>query len=73
MICTYDNPATMARECWQDGKLLCHYQAQLYFLPVWPVPAELYFFGANIGPWKTGQLVGDRGALTVPPMQGGDA
>ena len=26
-VCTYDNPSTMARECWQDGLLFCHYKA----------------------------------------------
>jgi len=52
----------MARECWQDGKLLCHYSAALFYLPVWPVPAEYFFFGANIGDWKSGQICGDKAA-----------
>lgn len=63
-VCTYDNPATMARECWQDGELLCHYGFQL--LPPFakdPIPAEHFFFGANIGPWKLGQIVGDADAM----------
>lgn len=63
-VCTYDNPATMARECWQDGKLVVSYSAELFFLKKWPVPRELYFFGASIGDWKTGQLVGDADALS---------
>ena len=62
-VCTYDNPATMARECWRDGELLCHYSAELFALQKWPVPASQFFFGANIGDWKTGQLVGDRAAI----------
>lgn len=62
-ICTYDNPATWRRECWQDGRLLCFYSANLYFLKVWPIPARLYFFGANIGPWEDGQMVGDPAAM----------
>ena len=62
-ICTYDNPASMARECWQDGELIRHYQAQLYFLKEWTVPREHYFFGANIGHWKEGQIVGDITAM----------
>ncbi len=62
-VCTFDNPASFARECWQDGQLVCHYAATLYFLKAWPIPAEHYFFGANIGPWKTGQLVGDPLAI----------
>ena len=61
--CTYDNPATMARECWQDGKLIAKYNAALFDLPVWPIPARKFFFGANIGGWKTGQLVGDKSAM----------
>lgn len=66
-VCTYDNPATMRRECWQDGKLLCSYCAMLYALKKFPVPAELYFFGANIGDWKEGQLVGDKSAMEPQP------
>ena len=64
LCCTYDNPATMARECWRDGKLLCKYNAELFFLPVFPVPPVKFFFGANIGKWVTGQMVGDAGAMT---------
>ena len=66
-VCTYDNPATWARECWQDGKILCHYAARL--LPPFakrPIPGHLFFFGANIGPWETGQMVGDPSAITGP-------
>jgi hypothetical protein len=54
----------MARECWQDGTLLCHYSAEL--LPPYArhsIPGELFFFGANIGPWITGQLIGDPEAM----------
>lgn len=64
-VCTYDNPATMARECWQNGEMLCHYAFQL--LPPFakePIPAEHFFFGANIGPWKLGQMVGDAAAMS---------
>ncbi len=63
-VCTFDNPATMARECWQDGKLLVHYSAEI--LPPfarYPIPARSFFFGANIGPWQTGRLVGDVEAM----------
>ncbi len=66
-ILTYDNPATMRRECWQDGKLLCAYSSILYFLKEWPVPASKYFFGANIGPWKEGQFIGDMEAMEPRP------
>jgi len=65
-VCIYDNPATMARECWQSGKLLCHYQFQLLPpLAKEPIPAEKLFFGANIGPWKIGQMVGDAEAMSA--------
>jgi hypothetical protein len=63
-VCTYDNPVSMVRECWQDGVLLCHYsQKVLAPLAKEPIPPEHFFFGANIGPWKKGQLVGDVAAL----------
>lgn len=68
-VCTYDNPDTMARECWQNGRLVCKYNASLLLrkLRAWetqPVPGDGFFFGANIGPWKAGQLVGDVSAMT---------
>jgi len=71
-VCTYDNPATMARECWQDGKLLCSYSAKLFLLrPLpgdHPIPSGFFFFGANIGPWETGQLWGDAAAIDDEAM-----
>lgn len=61
-VCTYDNPDTMTRECWCNGELRCHYDATLVAgVPL--VPPEHFFFGANIGPWKTGQYVGDMRAV----------
>lgn len=63
-VCTYDNPATMARECWQNGKIICHYKATLLQpYAKEPIPAEYFFFGANIGPWKEGQIVGNNAAI----------
>lgn len=62
-ICTFDNPVTMARECYADKRLLCKYASRLFFLHEWPVPAEYFFFGANIGDWKEGQFWGDKEAL----------
>lgn len=65
-VCTYDNPATMARECWQDGTLICHYAHAL--LPPFakePIPAEKFFFGANICPGFHGPMFGDPEALTA--------
>jgi hypothetical protein len=60
----YDNPATMAREAWQDGKLIGHTTACLLLSRDfrghrnWP----FYF---SVGPWSPGQLIGDRAAVTV--------
>ena len=31
-----------------------------------PIPGHLFFFGANIGPWESGQMVGDPSAVTGP-------
>jgi len=72
--CVYDNPDTMARECYRDGQLVCHYTAALLLrkLSPWenqPVPGKYFFFGANIGPWKAGQLVGDRAAMNKVRVQ----
>lgn len=54
----------MARECWQSKKLLCHYKARLLQpFAKEPIPAEYFFFGANIGQWKEGQIVGDESAI----------
>jgi hypothetical protein len=63
-VCVYDNPATMQRECWQNGKIICSYTASL--LPPFAktkIPAHLLFFGANIGEWITGQLIGNKDAV----------
>ena len=74
--CTYDNPDTMARECWQDGRLVCKYDAALLLRKLrlsetQPVPPEHFFFGANIGDWKAGQLVGDASAMPNAKAQAG--
>lgn len=63
-VCTFDNPATMARECWQDGRLVCHYSFKI-LPPVAkaPMPGHLFFFGANVGDWQAGQIVGDLSAI----------
>lgn len=62
-ICTYDNPATMARECWRDGRLLYSYSFTLLYADPFPMLPDRFFFGANVGLWETGRLVGDRAAL----------
>lgn len=62
-VCVFDNPATMARECWQDKKLVfsCSYLTLESFTKK-AIPAKYFFYGANIGPWKEGQLIGDNEA-----------
>lgn len=62
--CTFDNPDTMRRECWQDGKLVAFYSATLMLSKGhWPPPSHKFFFGANVGPWTPGQIFGDRSAI----------
>ena len=67
--CTYDNPATMQRECWQDGKLILAYTAEFFLSrTLFERNAECgckVFFGANIGAWEEGQISGDRNAMTI--------
>lgn len=66
-ICVYDNPATMQRECWQDGRLQASYSHELFSLPKWPVPANQTHMGVNhLGDWKTGQMTGDPAAMKPP-------
>jgi hypothetical protein len=64
-VCTYDNPDTLSRECWQDGRLISAYQLGLMMSKSWPPPPENLFFGANVGPWKSGQLLGDPTAMSA--------
>lgn len=61
--CVYDNPNTMQRECWQDGHLIAAYSEELLSLP-YDLLHRDFFFGANIGDWKSGQLVGDIRAMS---------
>lgn len=59
-VCVHDS-TMMRRECWENGKLIYAIDAQLLFQkggPGFPI-----FFGANIGEWKTGQIVGDPKAM----------
>lgn len=63
-VATYDNPSTQCRECWCNGSLIASYKMPLLVAQgCWPPPAKLFFFGANIGPWKEGQIVGDAAAI----------
>jgi len=54
----HDNPATMRRECWQNGRIVCSYSWQV--LPPFAktsIPSSLFFFGANIGKFIPGQRI----------------
>ena len=62
-ICTYDNPATMCRECWQDGKLICSYSYTFFSFEKCQIPVKNFFFGANIGIWIEGQIIGNSEAI----------
>lgn len=62
-LLVYDNPATMRRECWQDGTVIWSCAFDLFYMEPFPIPPRNFFFGANIGPWKKGQMVGDPEAL----------
>ena len=66
--CVYDNPNTMARECWQDGKLFYSYSAELISQKGhWPPPRKYFVKQSDIGNWKTGQIVGD--ILAMLPIE----
>lgn len=62
-VCTFDNPNAWRRECWQDGRMVFAISKTAFFLKRWPIPPRYFFFGANIGPWKDGQVVGDPNAI----------
>ena len=58
--CVYDSPKGR-RECWENGTLIYAIDALLLVRkggPGFPI-----FFGANIGPFETGQIVGDPKAM----------
>ena len=52
--CKYDNPATMSRECYYNGKLQWSYSRLLL---------EVKYGGINDYPWKDNFLAGDILAL----------
>ena len=65
-VCTYDNPITMSRECWSDGKLIYKYDASLILSKDnWPILPEYFFFGANVGDWNPGQMIGSQDAMKL--------
>lgn len=56
--CIYDNPATMRREAWRDGRLIAFWSLELisFGFPAMGEPPE---------PWADGKLSGDPAALVA--------
>ena len=66
-ICCYDNPKTMAREFWRDGRLIFSTPHRMCAEPTavgWQsligsqLPADVH-----LGHWQAGQLAGDKSAI----------
>jgi hypothetical protein len=61
----YDNPATMCREAWHDGRMLAHISATLMYTKGFNGYPTLPFY-LNVGrDFVPGRILGDRSALTV--------
>ena len=72
-VCTFDNPATYCRECWQDGRLLVSYSYDvLPGIARDPSPGRLFVLCANVGPWEPGRTWGDRAAIEAAQRGEGD-
>lgn len=69
-VCTYDNPVSMRRECWSDGEIIWSCCFTALFRDPFPIPHEKFFFGANVGEWKEGQLIGDVTAVADEKLSG---
>lgn len=65
MTCVYDNPSTCQRECWQDGRLIYSVSFRFLMEDGSRIPGKCFFHGANIGNWKTGQVLGDIKAMEI--------
>lgn len=62
-VCVFDNPATMRRECWQDGILQASYDWMTFEATGKFPPSRLIHIGASIGRWKKGHFWGDKQAM----------
>lgn len=62
VTCVYDNPATMAREAFSQGKLLYAMQAELLLSKGFRGFRDMPFY-MNVGPWSPGRVIGDRTAM----------
>lgn len=58
-VLCYDNPTTMDRECWQNGRLIAKYDFQLLLRDKADIPPKRFLFGGIIGRWREGQYYGD--------------
>ena len=64
-FCVYDNPQTMMREAWQNGKCLEAISWLVIELIV-EYPSNKFPFYFNHGPFKKGQVWGDEKRLSEP-------
>jgi len=65
VICCYDNPATMSRECWSGGVLICSVNARLLCDADFK-GGSWFDFRLNVGPWQMGKLwYGDLKAMEI--------
>lgn len=63
LTCVYDNPATMCREAWQDGKLIAAISIDLLYKKGFNGHPSM-FFGLNVGrEFIPGRIIGDKEAI----------
>ena len=63
-VCVYDNPASMCREAWQDGKVIAHVSMDMLFSKDYKGHRRLFFGLACKADWCTGKIVwGDANAM----------
>lgn len=62
-VCSYDNPDTMRREAWKDGKLIMSMDASLFFLKESQKLIVPFQLGGH--KWSAGRIWGDPAALEV--------
>lgn len=70
--CIYDNPRTMRREAWRDGRLVAHVSANLTScdgFDGWPEDAPVIL---NCGPWQPDRARGTRVAMGEEDYEEGD-
>lgn len=61
-VAVYDNPATMRREAWQDGRLIADISLELMSIKGFNGHPSM-FFPLNCGKWKHGEIRGDAEAI----------